>query len=91
MSDNVVSLSGGAVPEFGEPDEGLVKALEALTEKARTGELQSFVGTGFTSEGLRASIWGGSFGSDVYAFLGSLAWLQHEYVHRLTEDREDHP
>ncbi len=43
MSDapKVVSLDGGMIPAVAaEPHEGLVEMLEALTEKARSGEIQ---------------------------------------------------
>ena len=64
-----------------EPNPQLVKNLRDLLDMAETGQLQSFVGTGFTRDGLRAATWG-DFHSDVYQMLGALAWLQAEYVER---------
>lgn len=81
---NVVSLNGGQHPAIGEPRAALVSVIEDMLAKARTGELQSFIGTGFTADGGRLAVW--SEGApNVYAMLGAIAWLQHEYVHRHTE------
>jgi hypothetical protein len=74
---NVVSLSGEPHPAVGEPREGLVSLLEDMIVKARSGELQSFIGAGFTSDGGRISLWYEGE-PHVYKMLGSLAWLQHE-------------
>jgi len=80
----VVGING-PIPSAltGEPNEGLVGALRDLLEMAETGRLQSFVGTGFVMSGDRVSIWGGPHGN-VYEMLGSIAWLEHEYVARTT-------
>lgn len=79
---NVKNLFGQAV-EVMKPNEGLVSALEQLLEMARTGQLQSYIGTGFTVDGLRATTWCNNH-DDVCQMLGSIAWLQHEYVERTT-------
>lgn len=81
---NVVSLSGKDHPATGQPRPVLVELLEDMVAKARSGELQSFIGAGFTSDGGRISLWCEGE-PHVYAMLGSLAWLQHEYVHRHTD------
>ncbi|MBX5238626.1 hypothetical protein [Rhizobium sp. NLR22b] len=81
---NVISLNGGTPAACGEPQEGLVKLLEQLLDMARAGHLQSFVGTGFASDGARVSMWGGLH-ENVYEMLGAIAWLQHEYVERETD------
>lgn len=84
MADsNVISLFGERTPELGEPNAGLVRALTELLKMAESGRLQSLVGTGFTSEGNRLSVWFDGH-PDVYQMLGALAWLQHEYVERKT-------
>lgn len=60
---------------------------------ARSGNLRSFIGTGFTTESNRLAIWSYEE-SGVYEMLGALAWLQHEYVDRVTDrviHREDTP
>ena len=63
----VVSINGGEpVPAVGTPNDALISCLTEALEMAKSGELQSFIGTG-------------------YVVLGSLAWLQHEYVHRHTD------
>jgi hypothetical protein len=77
---NISALPGCRVPTT-EPETALVNALRDLLERAEKGELRSFVGTGFMADGLRLAIWC-DFEPDVYKMLGTLAWLQHEYVHR---------
>ena len=67
-----------------EADPGLVKALADVFRMARDGQLKSFIGTGFTMDGLRMTVRGGPIGADISQMLGALAWLQHEYVARIT-------
>lgn len=80
---NVVNLGGQPVDPT-QPNESLVSALRSLLQYAESGQLQSFIGTGFTPDGLRQSIWCDTH-DDVYQMLGSLAWLQAEYINRVTE------
>jgi len=80
----VVSITGAEHPAMGSPRAALISVLEKALEKARSGELQSFIGTGFTADGGRIAVWCEG-DPHVYKMLGSLAWLQHEYVHRHTE------
>lgn len=82
--DNVVAL-GQMPPQAGVPQNALVRCLEEALELARDGKLQSFVGTGFTSDGERLSVWYDTH-PDLFQMLGSLAWLQHEYVDRKSGD-----
>ena len=82
MTDNVIPL-GQMPPCVGDPQPALISALEQALEKARTGQLQSFIGTGFTSGGETLAVWVDTH-PDVHQMLGSLAWLQHEYVSRRT-------
>lgn len=83
--NNVKSISGGRlVPEQGTPNEELVARLKDVLALAETGELQSFIGTGFTSERLRLAVWADHH-PDVIQMLGSLAWLQAEYIQRHTQ------
>lgn len=84
MADNVVSLNGSRVADKGEPNQVLIERLENLLERARSGQVQSFIGTGFTSDGSRVALWTDHH-DNVYEMLGALSWLQHEYVHRHTE------
>ena len=80
----VVGLNGPVPSRLtGEPNEGLIGALSDLLEMARSGQLQSFIGTGFVMDGNRVSVFGGPHGN-VYEMLGSIAWLEHEYVARVT-------
>ncbi|ARO24745.1 hypothetical protein TAL182_CH02999 [Rhizobium sp. TAL182] len=82
---NVISLNGLTPSKCGEPQAGLIQVLEELVEMAKAGQLQSFVGTGFASDGGRVSAWGGHH-ENVYEMLGALTWLQHEYVDRTTTE-----
>jgi len=78
---NVTALPGCRVPSQG-PNGAVVEALRDLLSRAEAGELQSFIGTGFTQDGLRCAVWCDH--ANVYEMLGSLAWLQAEYVQRRT-------
>lgn len=86
MADNVVGLRGSK-PPTSKPNEQLVANLRDLLNMAETGQLQSFIGVGFISEGLRVASWA-DFHDDVYQMLGAIAWLQHEYVARHTHPRD---
>jgi hypothetical protein len=83
MSDNVRALPGATVPSA-KPNEVLIKCLRSTLALAESGQLQSFIGTGFNADGARAAVWCDHH-DNVYEMLGSIAWLQHEYVHRHTE------
>ena len=84
---NVVGIGGRVPTQLGEPNEALIGVLEDALARAKTGQLQSLIGTGFTSDGGRLAMWADQH-ENVYEMLGSLAWLQHEYVHRHTEGQE---
>jgi hypothetical protein len=84
MDDKVVPIKPGVTPVVGERMPTLALALRDLADMAERGELQSFVGTGFTASGDRASIWCYDQSDDAYSILGAMAWLQHEYVNRAT-------
>lgn len=80
----VISLNGVPPPEAGQPQSALVEMLEDMLKMAKNGELQSLVAVGFTAEGLRLAMWA-DVHPNVYEMLGSIAWLQAEYVHRHSE------
>ena len=80
---NVITLGGQPVKPI-EPNQGLISAFRALLDSAEKGELQSFVGTGFRRDGSRAVLWSDTPG-DVVQVLGSLAWLQADYIKRVGE------
>lgn len=77
---NVKALPGVRPPNPVRNDE-LVSLLRNMLERAESGELQSFVGTGFCTDGMRLACWADTH-TNVYEMLGALAWLQHEYVRR---------
>jgi hypothetical protein len=79
---NVTSLFGEKPPELGAPNEALIHMLEDVLAMAKSGRLQCMIATGFTMEGNRLSLWSGEH-PNVYEMLGSLSWLQHEYVDRI--------
>lgn len=77
-----------ALPNIGnlpttEPNEQLIRNLEDLLAMAKSGQLQSFIGTGFFHDGARVSSWA-DFHQNVYEMGGSLSWLHAEYIHRHT-------
>ena len=82
---NVLPIHNGITPPTSEPNTSLVSALRQLLEMAETGQLQSYIGTGFTKDGLRVSTWS-DFHDDVYQMLGSIEWIKAEYIHKHTKD-----
>lgn len=78
-------LTGDDVPDRAKPNSALIKMLSDALKMAESGQLQSYIGTGFTHDGLRLATWG-DFHDDKYQMLGALNWLAHEYVHRSTEE-----
>lgn len=81
---NVAALFGGRAPDG--PNFALIGMLRSLVDRAESGELQSFIGTGFTADGMRAAVWADQH-DNVYEMLGALGWLQAEYVHRHTANK----
>jgi hypothetical protein len=83
---NVKSIYGAEVPvkELGEPNVALVALLKDILAMAESGQLQSFIGTGFTTDNLRTAVWADQH-PDVYQMLGALGWLQAEYIARHAE------
>lgn len=81
MSDNVRPIGKDILTYKGVPNPELVKVIEQVLAMAQSGQLQSFIGTGFTKDGLRLASWG-DYHSDVYQMLGSIEWLSAEYKHR---------
>jgi len=75
---NVVNLDGTDV-EHGKPNPQLIDVLKKVLAMAEGGQLQSYIGTGFTDDGLRVATWCDHH-IDVYQQLGALAWLQAEYI-----------
>lgn len=85
VSGEIKTLPGVQPYLNGKSNPNLVTALEDLVEMAKDGRLQSFIGTGFMADGARLATWF-DLHDNVYEMLGSLAWLQHEYVHRHTSN-----
>lgn len=81
---NVKPLHPGYAIPSREPNAALVEALEAILDAAKSGELQSFIGTGWRADGLRHTLWC-DFHTNIYEMAGSLSWLHAEYLHRHTE------
>ena len=82
---NIASLFTKRDPA--QPNASLVSALQDRVRRAECGDLQSFVGAGFTADGMRAAMWSDHH-NNVYEMMGALAWLQAEYVHRHTANIE---
>lgn len=85
-TDNVTLFPGaGGQKQHPIPNDTLVDMLRDLLHRAETGELQTFVGTGFTADGLRLTMWGPPH-EDVFRMMGAITWMQHEYLFRCVED-----
>ncbi len=83
MAD-VVNLRGGAIStKAGVPRAELIEGLEAALALAKSGKLQSFVGTGFTSDHQRLTMWA-DYHENIIEFYGAIKWLGAEYVNRTT-------
>lgn len=80
---NVYALPGVKI-ETREPDEDLVRIIEEVLEMARSGQLRSFIGTGFTAEGQRLAVWN-YLNAEAYEMMGAITWLQHEFADRVHE------
>jgi hypothetical protein len=79
---NIRTLPGLRSPEdTAKPNDELIAALRRALEMAESGQLQCYIGTGFTSDGLRLATWC-DLHDDVYQMLGSLEWLKAEYIER---------
>jgi len=90
---NVKPLHSGIQVENPEPNEQLVTAITALLEMAKSGELQSFIGTGFDTSGNRVSAWC-DFHVNKYEMLGAIEFLKTEWLDRnvpFEPDEDDEP
>ena len=81
---NITALHSNVSIPTGQPNEVLIDALEQLLAMAKSGQLQSYIGSGFTCDGLRVSTWC-DFHDDVYQVVGSMEWLKAEYLERHTK------
>lgn len=79
--DNVAPIHSGINLQSSTPNEAVICALRNLLDMAESGQLQSYIGTGFTCDGLRVATWC-DFHSNVYEMLGAINWLEHEFVDR---------
>ena len=86
--DNVVALPGSVVPGDTEPSEPLIGMLSQLLAMAESGQLRSFIGTGFVADGGRLAIWADTH-PNIYEQLGSLEWIKAEYIHRHTSASDE--
>lgn len=78
---NVKAMPGVVAPTS-KPNQALIKALEDILESAKSGELQSFLATGFRADGLRMSCIFPH--TNVYEVVGSLEFLKAEYMDNWT-------
>jgi len=84
---NVTHIATGApIPDKTAPNPALIKMITEALRMAESGQLQSYIGTGFTHDGLRVSTWG-NYHDDVYQMLGSINWLASEYINRMTKEK----
>lgn len=83
---DVVGINGERPAVVGEPQADVIGILENLLERARSGQVQCFYGTGFCSDGCRVTVFSGNH-QNVHEMLGALSWLEHEYVARVTDNK----
>ena len=86
MTDSVVSLNGGAVPQRREPVQSVIAEAERILEMARAGEIQ---GVGFVllrSNGLCEYSYSGFVGS--YSLVGAAHVLTDFLVDEARRDEE---
>lgn len=76
---NVRAFHNGINVPTKEPNQALISALRSLLDSAETGQLQSFIGTGFGCDGLRNTLWCDHH-DNIYEQLGSIEWLKQEYI-----------
>jgi hypothetical protein len=70
-----------------QPVEPLIKYLRQLLEKAESGELRIFVGTGFLRDGASISMRGGHWPNS-FAMLGAIHWLEVDFVRKVIRDNK---
>ena len=78
---NVKPLHSGIQVVSKEPNAELIKALDDLLALAKSGELQSFLGTGFDINQNRISMWC-DFHINKYEMLGAVEFLKTEWLDR---------
>jgi len=84
---NVRPLPGLPNPEdAAKPNPELIQVLREALAMAESGQLQSYVGTGWTCDGLRLSTWADHH-QDQYQMLGAIEWLKAEWIERRTRER----
>jgi hypothetical protein len=83
---NVIPLPG-CKGQQNTPNDSLVAALKDLLSMAEDGSLQSLIGTGFKTDGLRVTIYCDGH-DNVYEMLGSIEWLKQEYIDRVLDRQE---
>lgn len=76
MSDNVVNIYGGAIPEKNEPCESVVQLLEELLEGAKKGHVQGFCGVTKEDDGYAFRYMAGYV--EGYELQGALNSLSHD-------------
>lgn len=67
---------------LGEPNEWLIQMLGDMLEKAKTGEMQTLIGCGRTSDHGIITMFTASAKQDYYLHLGALESLKLEFVRR---------
>lgn len=81
---NVTTLPGSMPPITGKPNMALANAIREVLRMVESGELQSFIGTGFTINGSQFQFMG-DYHHNIYETLGSLVWIQAAYQKRHPE------
>jgi hypothetical protein len=81
-----VHFLGNKPIETAEPNEWLIQMLGDMLEKARTGEMQTLVGVGQTSDGGIITMFTVAAQQHFYLHLGALESLKLEFVRRYEKE-----
>lgn len=78
----VVGIDGKTI-NTGQPNQALVNGLKELLVMAESGQLQSFIGVGLTTDDQVINFWCDTC-TNMYTVLGTLAALPHQFIARRT-------
>jgi hypothetical protein len=79
MDEKVTAFPGAQLPNFSEPNDAVIFALEDALAKAKSGQLQWLIMTGFTSEDERYFARAG-YHDNYFAKLGAIESMKMEWI-----------
>lgn len=77
-----VHFLGDKPASYGEPNEALVNLLEDTLAKARTGELQTLLAVGHTSDGSIFTVFTAAAHNQYFLHLGAIEAMKAEFIKR---------